>query len=443
MDSYETEFPELEGTSAEKACPDEAPVPVEEPNFAEEAAPTEDAAPVRQDAPAETNLEEFYHPARAKTKKSGSALKIVMASILLLAIVISCCLGTALILNNYWMERMNQLNTQLNHQVQLLQQQIKDNSFTGNGNSISGTPNTSSEGMTPGQLYAKVVDSVVAISTNVATGSGFILSEDGFVVTNYHVVEDGKTIAVTTHDGVSHPAVLRGFDSSNDVAVLKIEATGLPAAKLGSSDDLIIGDQVAAIGNPLGELTSTLTVGYVSAKDRSVATDGSLINMLQTDAAINSGNSGGPLFNMKGEVVGITTAKYSGTSNSGATIEGIGFAIPMDDIAKKITDLVEFGYVTGAYLGVSVSNMDQAVANSYGLPMGAYVQGVTGGSCADKGGIQAKDIITSLGGITVTDVNSLTRALQNYKAGDTATATVWRGGVVLTLTLVFDEKPHD
>ena len=215
----------------------------------------------------------------------------------------------------------------------------------------------------------------------------------------------------------------------------------LVAVTLGSSNDLIVGDQVVAIGNPLGELTSTLTVGYISAKERDVTTDGFAINMLQTDAAINSGNSGGPLFNMRGEVIGITTAKYSGTSSSGATIEGVGFAIPIDDVSSLLSDLATHGYITGAYLGVSVSDMDPAAANYYGMPVGAYVNGVEQGYAAQRAGIQPKDIITSIGGIRVETVNDLTRALRGFHAGDLTVITVYRGGRELNLKITLDEKP--
>ena len=204
-----------------------------------------------------------------------------------------------------------------------------------------------------------------------------------------------------------------------------------------------MGDQVVAIGNPLGELASTLTVGYISAKDRVVATDGSQISMLQTDAAINSGNSGGPLLNMLGQVVGITSAKYSGTSASGATIEGIGFAIPIDDVIGMLTDLKEHGYITGAYLGVEVSNMDPEVVQTYGLPEGVLVRKVTEGSCAAKAGIQKQDIITNLGGHTITNLTDLSRALRQFKAGDTVTVTVCRDGGERKLTVTLDEKPRE
>ena len=325
--------------------------------------------------------------------------------------------------------------------------------LTANRGSSVGMP---AEGgaMTPAQLYASSVNSVVAISTTVqqntyygpseaaSAGSGFILSEDGYVITNYHVVESATKIEVITHDGTEYPAKLVGYDATNDLAVLDIEAENLPAAPLGRSTDLVIGDMVVAIGNPLGELASTQTVGYVSGIDREVSTDGlTTISMIQTDAAINPGNSGGPLFNMNGEVIGITTAKYSGTTGSGATIEGIGFAIPIDDVEPLIDDLIDFGYVTGAYMGVSVQNVDESAASQFGLPTGAYIVDVDKGGAADRAGIQPKDIVIGLDNITVTNVTDLTRALRKYKAGDTATVKVIRGGREVELQITLDEKP--
>jgi serine protease Do len=336
--------------------------------------------------------------------------------------------------------------------IEDLREEIKDNSFTGNGNSLSGTPNTNTEGLTPAQVYAQSVDSIVLVSATItrvtgqmgkSTGSGFVISEDGYVVTNYHVVDGASSVSVTLHNGLQHKAKVVGFDNANDVAVLKIEAKGLDCLTVGSSSDLIVGDQVVAIGNPLGELTSTLTVGYISARDRDVNTDGSVINMLQTDAAINSGNSGGPLFNMKGEVVGITTAKYSGTTNSGATIEGIGFAIPMDDVLKKITDLRDYGYITGAALGVMVHDMDKKTAEYYGLPMGAYVVEVVAGNCAAAAGVLPKDIIIAIGDDMVTSLNELSRVLEQYQGGEQTTITVWRGGREVVLDITLDARKNN
>lgn len=164
--------------------------------------------------------------------------------------------------------------------------------------------------------------------------------------------------------------------------------------------------------------------------------------MIQTDAAINPGNSGGPLFNMQGEVIGITTAKYSGTTNSGATIEGIGFAIPMDDVAKLIDDLIDYGYVTGAYLGVTVQNTDEDAAAQFGIPTGAYIVTVEDGYCAKEAGIQPKDIIIGLGDYEVSNVTDLTRALRNFSAGDTTTVKLIRSGKEMTLDITLDERPN-
>ena len=329
----------------------------------------------------------------------------------------------------------------LEDQIEVLRQELE--ARTAVGDSISGTSNVGVDGgMTPGQVYAMNEPSVVLIETDMATGSGFIITADGYVVTNYHVVEDARTIDVVLYDNSSYSATLEGYDSSNDVAVLKMEGL-FQAVKLGSSDDLIVGDQVVAIGNPLGELTSTLTVGYVSAKGRDVSTDSTTINMIQTDCAINSGNSGGPLFNMKGEVVGITTAKYSGLSASGASIEGIGFAIPMDDAAGIIDDLMEFGYVRSAYLGITVYSVLPSEAEMFGRPLGCLVNEVTPGSCAAIAGLKKADVITGLGGYKVDSYTDLARALRSFNGGETTTITIDRGGQTMVMEITLDEKPHE
>ena len=394
-----------------------------------------------------------YEPPKApKVKKQRKGLgKKILAAVLALALVGGSCGVTALLVNNRWENRASAMEANFTQKIDSLQKQI--NTSKSGQAAIAGAVSSGNQ-MTPSQVYAANVNSVVAISATVqtnsfygtsegtATGSGFILTEDGYVITNCHVVEGATSVSVITHDGVEHPASIVGTVSANDIAVLHVDAAGLPAVTVGSSDDLIIGDMVVAIGNPLGELTSTQTVGYVSGKDRDVTTDGSIISMIQTDAAINSGNSGGPLFNMYGQVVGVTTAKYSGTSGSGATIEGIGFAIPIDDVMGMIHDLIDYGYVTGAYLGVTVSNTDEESAAMFGLPVGAYVMTVEEGGSADRAGIQPKDIIIDLGGYEVKGITTLTRALRNFKAGDTTTVTVVRSGGEQTLEITLDEKPQ-
>ena len=394
-----------------------------------------------------------------KPRRSGkSPWKTVIAAVLVVALVASGCLITASGVNRKWEQKTSQITQQLGRQIDDLQKQI-DSVPSGTSGAL---PAADGSAMTPAQLYQSNVDSVVAISCTMQTtaygqsvegtssGSGFILTEDGYVVTNYHVVQNASNITVTTHSGDEYAATVKGYDATNDVAVLKVEAEGLSAATIGSSGNLSIGDMVVAIGNPLGRLAATETVGYVSGINREVTTDNTVISMLQTDAAINPGNSGGPLFNMYGEVIGITTAKYSGTTNSGASIEGIGFAIPIDDVMGIISDLIDYGYVTGAYMGITVASYritvkdnDKEAAAQFGLPTdGAYVVDVTPGSSADKAGIQSKDLITAVDDHKITTRTDLTRTLRNYKAGDTAQVTVVRSGRELTLTITFDEKPH-
>ena len=397
-------------------------------------------------------------PARKKKeKKQGGhkVLKNIVAAVLVIALVGGGCFATAFAVNNYWADKTGRMEAELEQKINDLMDRVEQAERDNAPTVIVGDSVSAVDGLTPSQVYAMNVNSVVAISnrgvtTNIygqqtqtaASGSGFIISEDGYVVTNYHVVEGAQKLTVITYDGNEYVAVLVGYDQSNDVALLKVDATGLDPAALGSSEDLIVGDQVVAVGNPLGELTSTLTVGYISAKDRTINTDGTYnINMMQTDAAINSGNSGGPLFNMKGEVIGITTAKYSGSSGSGASIEGIGFAIPVDDVKSILDDLREYGYVKGAYLGVSVISMDPAVAEAYGLPAGSKVSLVESGSCAEAAGIQVGDIIIGMGGQEVAGNSDLLSILRKFTPGDTTTVTVFRGGQEIELSITLGEKP--
>ncbi len=304
------------------------------------------------------------------------------------------------------------------------------------------------------EIYKQAVNETVGITSDITTtnvfgqqvsgtvsGSGFIITSDGYILTNYHVIAeayDGEhEITVMLHDGSSYKAEIVGFEDDNDIAVLKIDAGGLDAVTLGDSDKMEVGEDVYAVGNPLGELTYTITRGIVSALGRSITgSDGTNIRMFQIDAAVNSGNSGGPVYNGRGEVIGVVTAKYSQTG-----VEGLGFAIPINDAAEIAAELIENGYVTGkAYMGVSVTTVSQQMADYYGWVVGAYVRSVDSGSCAEKAGLKAGDIITKLGDAEIATSADLIAAKKNYKAGDTVKITVYRSGKSETLSLTFDEE---
>ena len=317
--------------------------------------------------------------------------------------------------------------------------------------------NSQTTNMTPQDVYEQYVNAVVAISnegttTNVfgqvsetaSSGSGFIISEDGYIVTNNHVVEGAQKLTVTMTNGEEYDATVIGADEENDVALIKIDATGLPTVSIGDSDSIEVGQQVCAIGNPLGELTNTLTVGYVSALDREINENGTPINMFQTDCAINSGNSGGPIFDMHGNVVGITTAKYSSSGSSyAASIEGIGFCIPVNDAMDIVSDLLEYGYVKGRpSLGITCQAISSTVTQYYNLPTGIYVNSVEADSASDKAGIQQGDIITAVDGTEVQSVTDFKALLKNYTAGDTAILSIYRSSTAesLDISITFDEK---
>ena len=322
--------------------------------------------------------------------------------------------------------------------------------------------------MTPEQLYAANLPSCVGITvsttvniygrttTSAASGSGFILTEDGYIATNYHVIEEAANdstvdIQVSLSDDQKFTATLVGGEKDNDVAVLKIDATGLTPVTLGDSDKLVVGQSVYAIGNPLGELTFTFTDGMVSALDRLITTSSqengrtveTTLNVLQTNCAINPGNSGGPLFNAYGDVIGITTAKYT-ESQSGVNAEGLGFALPINDIKTILADLIQHGYVTGKpYLGVQVTNVTEEIQR-YGIPAGAVVDYVAEGSCAEKAGVQVDDIITAIDDTAIDSSSALSAALSaNYKAGDTITLKIYRQQQEMELKVTLDEKNEE
>ena len=382
--------------------------------------------------------------ARPPKNKKGGAAKII-------ALVLACTIagGGAGVGGAYLYSRMAgpQNSTTIYEEVRPQVQTVV--------NTNGGKP------MTPEQLYAANLPSCVGITVNTtvnifgqtttsaASGSGFVLSRDGYIATNYHVIESAAkdpsvTIQVSFADGTKYDAKLIGGEKDNDIAVIKIEADNLTPVTLGDSSKLVVGEAVYAIGNPLGELTYSLTDGIVSALDRLITTgdngDTTTLNVLQTNCAINPGNSGGPLFDSYGNVVGVVSAKYTQSSN-GVNAEGLGFALPINDVKGILSDIIEHGYVTGKpYMGVQVMNVSSE-AQRYGITAGAAVSYVAEGSCAQKAGLQVNDIITAIDDTAIDSSPALTAALATgYKAGDTATLTVIRNQQELKLTITFDEK---
>ena len=305
--------------------------------------------------------------------------------------------------------------------------------------------------MTAAEVYAANVGSTVGITTSVTTniwgfqttsaasGSGFIISTDGYILTNHHVIDDADSITVALYDGTTYDAALIGYDESNDIAVLKVEAENLPPVILGDSDNLNVGDPVVAIGNPLGELTFSLTAGLVSAMDREVTLSSTVtMNLIQTDCAINSGNSGGALFNMYGEVIGVTNAKYSSSSSSEASIDNIGFAIPVNSIRSIVESIIEKGYIASPYLGISVLDVSEET-QMYGIPAGIAIQSVAAGSPAEAAGLQAGDVITAVNG-TPMDSSTLVSFVGSAAIGDQVTLDLYRQGQTLTVTATVGEQ---
>ncbi len=306
---------------------------------------------------------------------------------------------------------------------------------------------------TAAYIYDLACRQVVGITTEITyynifgqtsaavAGSGFVIEEDGYILTNYHVIQEAEAgdyeISVVMYDGREYIAEIVGFDEDTDLALLKIDANGLSAAELGDSENLTVGQIVYTVGNPLGELSYTMTSGIVSARDRVITTDSDAsMNMFQIDAAVNSGNSGGPVYNSQGQVIGIVTAKYSSYG-----VEGLGFAIPISDAVTVANELLEHGYVTNkASLGVSVADVTENMARQYNMTQGVYITQVEEGSAAAAAGIQAGDIVTAVDGAVVVAGDELTSIIKASHAGDEAVYTLWRGGETLDVVVVYDER---
>ncbi|MCL2357303.1 MAG: trypsin-like peptidase domain-containing protein [Defluviitaleaceae bacterium] len=299
---------------------------------------------------------------------------------------------------------------------------------------------TSASAMSLPELFDGANPAVVAISTEItgrnafgmtvtrpSAGSGFLISNDGFIVTNEHVIENARSIMVLMYDGRELPATVIGSDIDSDIAIIKIDGTNFPFLTFGDSDAVRVGEQVAAIGNPLGELANSMTVGYISALNRDIYIEGTSRNKIQTDAAINRGNSGGPLLNLHGEVVGVISAK-----STGLDVEGLGFAIPANQAQDVANQLIRYGFVRGrAILGVSIN-----------IQPGAHqvqIATVNAGSAAERAGMLVGDVILSANGEPVLTFAQLRAILDTLTPGESAEFRVRRNGEELTLTVILDE----
>lgn len=383
----------------------------------------------------------------SKRKSSGIAQKIVSS---VLFISIGFAVG-----NVYNVSMQNKENQSI------VSSTNANNIFT--SNSTLATPTTSQttlSGLSISDIAAMNQDSVVEISikttesnmflgnyTATGSGSGVIISNDGYILTNNHVISGANEIAIRLHDGTEHKATVVGSDARTDIGIIKVEATNLMPVTIGDSDSLIVGDTAVVIGNPLGELGGTVTNGIISALEREIVLEGSKMNLIQTNAAINPGNSGGGLFNSRGELVGIVVAK-----SSGLDIEGLGFAIPVNDVKNVINDILNLGYVSGRpFLGVALddSKQTQIPDNSiwgflYGSSItttsyGAYVAEVIRDSAADKAGIKVDDQIISINDEMISTSAEVTSTIAEYAIGDTIKIGIVRDNKMLTVTATLEE----
>lgn len=370
-------------------------------------------------------------PKKQRKPISRGGIAIALA----VTMVFSCGLGFG---GGYF---ANKVNTSTSGSLNITK---TSNSGTTTTASSTSTANSTSE------IVKKTADSVVEISTeSVVTGSfaqqyvqqgagsGVIISQDGYILTNNHVINGANSVKVRLRDSTEYDATIVGSDSDNDIALLKVNATGLSPATFGDSNSLAVGDYVVAIGNPLGELGGTVTDGIISALARKVTIEDTQMTLLQTNAQVNPGNSGGGLFNANGELVGIVNAKQSATE-----VEGIAFAIPINNVLDILSDLKEYGYVTGKVdLGIDFTDItSDETAFYYGVNQtGCYVLSVDSGSNAEKAGVTRGDLVTKVNDKDVSSSSDITTALEKAEVGDTVTFTVSRRGTSKTISFVLEE----
>ena len=395
---------------------------------------------------------------KKSSEKSGIGAKGIVAIILSCALVFSCIgFGSAVVLGKTIAANQTTTSQEASNSSDSSNHSSSNNSAeTAESENSTGTDfsltvaEAEEDALTTPEIVAKAQDSVVEIVTeevvtgsmmqqyiSSGAGSGVIITSDGYILTNNHVIDGAETITVTLHNGDSYDATLVGTDDQLDIALLKIEATDLTPATIGSSSDLVVGQTVVAIGNPLGQLGGTVTQGIISALDRSITIDGVTMNLMQIDASINPGNSGGGLFDAQGNLIGIVNAKSTGDD-----VEGIGFAIPIDDALSIIDDLKEYGYVRGrALIGISMLDItSEEMAWMYRVNYtGCYIYSVTEGTAADEAGLQSGDLIVSVNGTEVSTSTEVKKVLEDLSVGDEVTFVVLRNSRQITVTVTAGE----
>lgn len=405
------------------------------------------------------NYEDYQQTPKAEGKHAGKkknkGLKVfagIMCAILCVGVVSLAGYGTYALVSNQQDQQSAEATTEGTDEQNQSSSTLVLNDKPSTSNSSASVDLSEGE-LTITERAEKVLPSTVGIVSYIqnqqsifggeqSQGSGIIISADGYIVTNEHVISGATSIKVVLQDDSEYNATLVGSDERTDLAVLKIDATGLTPAEFGNSDQMQIGEQVIAIGNPGGlELAGTVTVGYVSAVNRSITTtNGNTVNCVQTDAAINPGNSGGALVNTYGQVIGINSQKIAATD-----YEGIGFAISINEAQPIINDLIQYGYVRGrVVMGITMQMIDQTYAAIYGYQPGIGVVSVEAGSPAEEAGLVAGDIITAIDGQSITTQEELNTLLEQYSPGDTITLTVYRqsvrgDGQELSMELTFAE----
>ena len=391
------------------------------------------------------NNQEIYNELEQGTRRNsnGIAQKIV-ASVLFLSI--GFAVGNIYSVSNQDKAELEATPTSSNIFTQTSTSSSNITTQT-SGKSIPEIASMNSDSVVEITISATATNIILGKYTTSGSGSGVIISNDGYILTNNHVVSSAKDISIRLHDGTEYTAKIVGTDSKTDIAILKVDAKNLKPVTIGDSDQLVVGDVAVVIGNPLGELGGTVTNGIISALEREITLDGSKMNLIQTNAAINPGNSGGGLFNGKGELVGIVIAK-----SSGLAVEGLGFAIPINDVKNVISDILDLGYVSGRpYLGIYLtdSKQTQLPSNSifgylYGQNItttsyGAYVSEVVSNSAAEKAGIKVDDQIISINDEMISNATDVTKAVAEHEIGEKIKIGIVRDNKMLQLEATLEE----